>query len=116
MTATATFKPHRDQAIQRQLRGYLQLLAGTRPAGKLIEIRYTTDRGMRRTFVAARRVDLAAAAVRSLAEHHDVYVGVLLRTRRAGGRDAIAGSHLAWVDLDQTDAAQRIAAFDQSRR
>jgi hypothetical protein len=104
-------RPQRDQAATRALRGYLQVLAGTRPAGKLIEIRYSTIRGMARTFVAARRVDLAATAVRSIAEHHDVYVGVLLRARRAGGRDAVARSHLAWVDLDQPDALARIAAF-----
>ncbi len=42
-----------------------------------------------------------------------MYVGVLLRTRRAGGRDAVAGSHLAWVDIDQDDALERIAAFDR---
>ncbi len=112
MTATVTLNPPGDQAATRALTSYLRVLAGAAPAGKLIEIRYSTTRGMGRTFLAARRVELAAAAIRSLAEHHDVYVGALLRTRRAGGRDAIEGSHLAWVDLDHPDALARIAAFD----
>ncbi len=97
------------------MHGYLQILAGARPAGKLIEIRYAPGQGgTRQMFVAAHRVDLAAAAIRSLAEHPDVYVGVLLRTRRAGGRDAVAGSHLAWVDIDQPNAVQRIQEFDRT--
>ena len=109
---TASLASSRNQATE-GLRGYLQVLAGARPAGKLIEIRYATADGMGQLFVPARRVDGAAAAIRSLAEHHDVYVGVLLRTRRAGGRDAVAGSHLAWVDIDQPDAVQRIGEFDR---
>jgi hypothetical protein len=111
--ATASHIPHRNQA-EDGLRGYLQVLAGERPAGKLIEIRYATGQGgMRQMFVAARRVDLATTAIRRLAEHADVYAGVLLRTRRAGGRDAVTDSHLAWVDIDQDDALERIAAFDR---
>ncbi len=112
MSLTASLATYRNQASE-GLRGYLQVLAGARPAGKLIEIRYATTDGMGQLFVPARRVDRAAAAVRSLAEHHDVYVGVLLRTCRAGGRDAVAGSHLAWVDIDQPDAVQRIRQFDR---
>ena len=112
MSVTASLASNRNQATE-GLEGYLQVLAGARPLGKLIEIRYATTNGMRQLFVEARRVDRAAAAIRSLAEHHDVYVGVLLRTRRAGGRDAVARSHLAWVDLDQPDAVQRIGEFDR---
>ncbi|MFZ0973465.1 MAG: CHC2 zinc finger domain-containing protein, partial [Solirubrobacteraceae bacterium] len=41
----------------------------------------------------------------------DVYVGVCLRTRRAGGRDAIGRSHLAFVEIDTPDALDRLRAF-----
>jgi len=95
-----------------QLDRYLQTIAGGRRGGELLEIRYATGRdGMRRLFVAARRLDVAARAVRSLAPRTDVYCGVLLRTRRAGGRDAVTSSHLAFVEIDAVDALDRLQRF-----
>ena len=44
----------------------------------------------------------------------DVYVGVCLRNRRAGGRDAIDRSHLAFVEIDTSDALDRLHAFPHS--
>ena len=68
---------------------YLRILAGASPAGRLIEIRSATPHGgMRQTFTPATRPDLAARAISRLASSTDVYVGVLLRRRRAGGRHA----------------------------
>ena len=108
MTATA---PTGQRATRRDLDAYLELLAGDTPAGKLIEIRYTVPGGMRQLFVPARRTDRAATAILALAEHADVYTGVLLRTRRAGGRGAVAASHLLFVEIDHPDAQERLAAF-----
>ena len=108
MTATA---PTGQRATRRDLDAYLELLAGDTPAGKLIELRYTVPGGMRQLFVAARRTDRAATAILALAEHADVYTGVLLRTRRAGGRGAVAASHLLFVEIDHPDAQERLAAF-----
>lgn len=111
MTATPN-NPCVHHGIAGELHNYLALIAGTAPAGRLIEIRYRPRHSeMRRMFVPARRIDRAAHAIHALGEHADVYVGVLLRTRRAGGRDAVADSHLAWVDLDLSDAAERLEAF-----
>jgi hypothetical protein len=107
MTATAAT----PRATRRDLDAYLQLLAGKSPAGKLIEIRYTVPGGMRQLFVPARRTDRAATAILALAEHADVYTGVLLRTRRAGGRDAVKASHLVFVEIDHPNAQDRLAAF-----
>jgi len=98
-------------ATRRDLDAYLQMLVGDTPAGKLIEIRYTVPGGMRQRFVPARRTDRAAAAILALAEHADVYTGVLLRTRRAGGAKAVEASHLLFVEIDHPDAHDRLAAF-----
>ncbi len=93
---------------------YLQLLAGGRPAGRLIEIRYTTGRGgMNRLFIPARRIDTAARTIASLADRADVYCGALLRSRYAGGRDAVAEPQLAWVEIDQADALERLQRFSR---
>ena len=101
MTATAT-----------DLDRYLQILAGANPTGRLIEIRSATPHGaMRQTFTPATRTDLAAQTITKLATRTDVYIGVLLRHRRAGGRHACERSHLAFVEIDRPDALQRLDRY-----
>ncbi len=57
-----------------QLDRYLQTIAGGRRGGGLLEIRYATGHdGMRRLFIAARRLEVAARAISSLAPRTDVY-------------------------------------------
>jgi len=90
---------------------YLSILAGDDPARRLIEIRSTTPDGMRQTFTPATRPELAAKTITRLAARTDVYVGVLLRRRRGGGRDACERSHLAFIEIDQPDGAQRLARY-----
>jgi hypothetical protein len=91
---------------------YLQVLAGPNPTGRLIEIRSANPAGtMRQTFTPATRPDLAANTITRLAAHTDVYVGVLLRRRRSGGRDACERSHLAFVEIDRPDGADRLARY-----
>jgi len=91
---------------------YLQVLAGPSPTGRLIEIRSASPAGtMRQTFTPATRPDLAANAITRLAVRTDVYVGVLLRHRRSGGRDACEPSHLAFVEIDRPDGADRLARY-----
>ena len=91
---------------------YLQVLAGPSPTGRLIEIRSANPAGtMRQTFTPATRPDLAANQITRLAAHTDVYVGVLLRRRRSGGRDACEHSHLAFVEIDRLDGADRLARY-----
>ncbi len=82
------------------------------PAGRLIEIRSATPHGgMRQTFTPATRTDLAARTITTLATRTDVYVGVLLRRRRAGGRHACERSHLAFIEIDRPDALQRLDQY-----
>lgn len=94
------------------LHAYLELLAGPAPARKLFELRHRAGvGGMRQRFIPARRLDLAASTIIRLGEQTDVYIGVLLRTRRAGGRDAVNQSHLAFCEIDRPDADQRLDRF-----
>ena len=95
-----------------QLDRYLQTIAGDRCDDELLEIRYATSDGrMRRRFISIRRLDAAARAIRSLSSRTDVYCGVLLRSHRAGGRDAVTSSHLAFVEIDVVDALDRLKQF-----
>ena len=96
----------------RQLDRYLRTITGDRRGDELLEIRYATgDGGMRRRFISVRRLDVAARAIRSLSSRTDVYCGVLLRGHRAGGRDAVTSSHLAFVDIDADNALDRLRPF-----
>ncbi len=96
----------------RQLGRYLRVIAGDRRGNELLEIRYAPGDGrMRRRFIPIRRLDAAARAIRSLAPRSDVYCGVLLRSHRAGGRDAVTRSHLAFVEVDFVDALDRLQRF-----
>ena len=82
------------------LERYLRLLAGTVPGERLLEIRYRRSVGMGQRFVPATDIAQTAALIRQLARRTDTYVGVLLRDRRAGGRDAVSRSHLVFAELD----------------
>ena len=91
---------------------YLRILAGASPAGRLLEIRAAIpDGGMRQTFTPATRTDLAARTITTLAASTDVYVGVLLRHHRAGGRHACERSHLVFVEIDRLDALEQLQRY-----
>jgi len=63
---------------------------------------------MRQTFTPATRIDLAAQTIITFATRADVYVGVLQRHHRAGGRYACERSHLAFIEIDHPDALARL--------
>ena len=102
MTATAS-----------DLDRYLQILAGAEPSR-------TADRDPLRDPRTARCARPSRpppdptsppTTITRLAARTDVYVGVLLRRRRAGGRDACERSHLAFVEIDRPDGAERLARY-----
>jgi RepB DNA-primase from phage plasmid/CHC2 zinc finger len=109
MTTTPQPKAASDaQALDR----YLRVLAGPAPRARLLEIRFALRyRDMGRLFIAAHSAPGAARLIRRLAARTDVYVGVGLRTRRAGGREAVDRSHVAFVEIDTPDALDRLRAF-----
>jgi hypothetical protein len=70
---------------------------------------------MRRRFVAAQRLHETASLIRSLACQTDVYVGVALRNSDThGGKNAINGSRLLYIDRDKPDTGERIRRFAYS--
>lgn len=112
MTLTA---PSQAAAGAQALDRYLRLLAGPSPGARLLEIRFALrHRDMGRLFIAAHSAPGASRLIRRLAARTDVYVGVCLRSRRSGGRDAIDGSHLAFVEIDTADALERLRAFPRA--
>ncbi|MGI8412374.1 MAG: CHC2 zinc finger domain-containing protein [Solirubrobacteraceae bacterium] len=107
MSATLP-RPTRTGELDR----YLRVLTGSEPAGRLLEIRYACGVGqMAHRFFPAQHPERAARLIAALAPHADVYTGVLLRARRAGGRDAVTPSHLAFIEIDSSDASERLERF-----
>ena len=108
MTATAPVRASGAEALD----SYLRMLAGPAPGARLLEIRFALrHRDMGRLFVAAHSAPGASRLIRRLASRTDVYIGVCLRSRRAGGRNAIDRSHLAFVEIDAPDALDRLRKF-----
>lgn len=102
-------------AGEEALGSYLRVLAGPAPGARLLEIRFALrHRDMGRLFIAAHSATGASRLIQRLAFRTDVYVGVCLRSRRAGGRDAIDRSHLAFVEIDAPDALDRLRDFPHS--
>lgn len=95
------------------LLAYLRMLAGDAPPGRYLDVRVTKGSDLvRRRFVSAHRVPAAAALVACLAPHGDVYVGVALRDGQGGGgRRAISGSHLVFIERDCEDRERRLEGF-----
>jgi ribosomal protein L19 len=97
-----------------EIRDYLQAIAGDDPASGLIDIRYFTRPGkMAIRFVPSWKIETAVRLIASLAKRTDTYTGVVLRTQRRGTRQAVAHSHLLFVEIDSPDARQRLERLPQ---
>ena len=81
------------------------LIADAAP-GRLVEIRYRARRGMGQSFIPADRPAELADRIRQLARARDTYVGVLLRDRESGRRQAVPDGHLVWAEVDARAAAE----------
>ena len=92
---------------------YLGMLAGEAKLGQFFDVRWSTPAGgMNRRFVSALRAQDAVRLITRLASRTDVYVGVVLREGRTyGGKAAIGGSHLLYIECDEPDAAERLGGF-----
>jgi hypothetical protein len=67
---------------------------------------------MRRRFISAQDTVAAASLIAQLASRTDVYVGVALREGGGhGGRTAIGGSHVLYVECDHEHIERSLAGF-----
>jgi hypothetical protein len=96
-----------------QLVTYLRLLSGTPVPGQHFDVRSGGGGApMRRWFLPAGRLPDAARLITSLALTADVYVGVALRDGNIhGGKRAISGSHLLYIECDDPNAADGAGSF-----
>jgi hypothetical protein len=98
-----------------ELRAYLEMLAGEAQAGQFFNLRWLTPVGrMRQQFRSARQIGATAERIERLAETTEVFIGVALRDRRRGGKAAISGSRLLYLDCDGERARDELAAFAYS--
>jgi hypothetical protein len=95
---------------------YLRMLAGNPQPGQFFDMRYAMpDGGMRQRFISALRIHDTARRITRLARQTDVYVGVALREGRShGGKSAISGSHLLYIECDDPHAGERLHGFAYS--
>lgn len=94
---------------------YLRMLAGNPQPGQFFDMRYATpDGGMRQRFISALAIHETARRITRLARRTDVYVGVALRDRAYGGKSAISGSHLLYIECDDPHAGERLHGFAYS--
>jgi hypothetical protein len=92
----------------------LGALAGSADRGGLLELRYRLDDGQRMGQVFDRATRLRGLATRAivLGRRTDVYVGCAPRTRRQGGRDAVAHAFVLWADCDGEHAVAALRDFE----
>lgn len=95
--------------------GYVELAAGHRPAGGKVQI---TTRRREDHYLPGGQAghDTWLEDLDDLAASHDrrddeVFVGVAMRTKRSGDKDAVHGSWWLWVDIDNPDRLDALDAF-----
>src|SRR4051812_27522372 len=93
---------------------FLAALAGRADPTDFLELRYRLEDGLRMGQLFERPERLRELATRALAlgRRTDVYVGCAPRTRRHGGRDAVARAFVLWADCDGDDAVHALEHFE----
>ena len=99
-------------AERASVRRYLTALFGSAPPRSLVELRFRVPSGMGRRFDSVSVLGRVAEAILALAAQTDVYVGVLPRRRRGGGRaDLIEQAAVVWADCDTGESVDALRAF-----
>jgi hypothetical protein len=76
------------------------------------EVRFRAGSGMGRRFHEVELLHRLVETIPSLAGRTDVYVGVVPRRRRGGGRaDLVKTASVVWVDCDSSSAAGALGKF-----
>ncbi|HWX98101.1 MAG TPA: DNA-primase RepB domain-containing protein [Solirubrobacteraceae bacterium] len=91
-------RPHRDRAA---LERYLRALYQCAPTAAWVEVRVRRATRMQQSFHPAGKLDVVAGTILARSAVSDVFVGVVPRARRSGGRtDLIADWNVVWADCD----------------
>jgi RepB DNA-primase from phage plasmid/CHC2 zinc finger len=94
---------------------YVGALFGSAPRGALVEVRFRVPTGMGQRFHRVSRLDRVVESILALSARTDVYVGVLPRRRRGGGRaDVIDRAAVLWADCDSGDSVEALRQFRPS--
>jgi hypothetical protein len=94
------------------VRRYAGALFGSAPRGSLVEVRFRVPLGMGQRFHSVARLDLLVESILQLSRRTDVYVGVLPRRRRGGGRaDVVERAGVVWADCDTGESVGALRAF-----
>jgi hypothetical protein len=93
---------------------FLAALADSAEPDELLELRYRLEDGQRmgQLFECPARLRGLATRAIFLGRRTDVYVGCAPRTRRHGGRDAVAHAYVLWADCDGEDAVAALERFE----
>jgi RepB DNA-primase from phage plasmid len=92
---------------------FLAALTGPADPEEFLELRYRLEDGQRMGQLFERPERLRGLATRAIAlgRRTDVYAGCAPRTRRQGGRDAVARAFVLWADCDGEDAVAALERF-----
>jgi hypothetical protein len=114
MTAHVTHTTAPENAGHATVQRFLEVLAGDSESGELLELRFRRPDGYRmgQLFESPRRLRRLASRALRLGRRTDVYVGCAPRTRRHGGRDAVAGAFVLWADCDGEHAVDALERFE----
>ncbi len=95
---------------------FLCALFDSAPASGLIELRFRIGAGMGRSFHAVSALDELGARITARARRHDVFVGVVPRARRGGGRrDLVEQASVVWADCDGRRPSRRSVVLRRRR-
>jgi hypothetical protein len=93
-------------------RRYANALFGWAPDGALVEVRFRVPSGMGQRFHRVSLLGRLVESIVALSARTDVYVGVLPRRRRGGGRaDLIEQAGVVWADCDTGESVRALRAF-----
>jgi hypothetical protein len=93
-------------------RRHLEALFASPPARSLIEVRFRSGERMHQSFHRADALADVVAEIERRARSTDVFVGVVARARRGGGRrDLVRQASVLWVDCDAPAAVVALRAF-----
>jgi hypothetical protein len=91
---------------------FLATLYADGPAGSFVEVRYRRGQGMRQAFFGVEALGDVASMIRQRSAYTDVYMGIIPRRRRGGGRDDLVhGASVVWVDCDTEESVSALRCF-----